>query len=55
MFTQGRAPRQTLAYSNSTIETLQINSKDTRTIFYCIYCSLWACFIPFSSVSTVDF
>ena len=40
-------------YSKSTIETL--NSKYTRTTFYCIYCKLWAYFIPFSTVLPVDF
>ena len=35
------------------IETL--NSKDNKTTFYCIYCKPWAYFIPFSSVSVVDF
>ena len=35
------------------METL--NSKDTRTTFYCIYCKLRAYFIPFSSVFAVDF
>ena len=53
IFTQERVPRQTFTYSKSTIETL--NSKDTRTTFYCIYCKLWAYFIPFSSVFAVDF
>ena len=53
IFTWERAPRQKFAYSKSTIETL--NSKDTRTTFYCIYCKLWAYFMPFSSVLPVDF
>ena len=53
MFTQEKAPRQTFAYTESTIETL--NSQDTRTTFYCISRKLWAYFIPFSSVSGVDF
>ena len=35
------------------IETL--NSKNIRTTFYCIYCSLWGYFIPFFSVSAVEF
>ena len=35
------------------METL--NSNDTRTFFYCIYCKLRAYFIPFSSVFAVDF
>ena len=52
IFTWERAPRQKFTYSKSTIETL--NSKDTRTIFYCICFKLWPYFIPFSSVLAVD-
>ena len=52
MFTQERDPRQTFTYSKSTIETL--NSKDIRATF-CIYCQLWTYFIPFASVSAVEF
>ena len=48
-----RAPQQNITHSKSAIETL--NSKDTRTTFYCIYCKLLAYFMPFSSVLAVDF
>ena len=37
----------------------KVNNKDTRvtslTSFWCLYCYLWTCFTPFSSVFTVNF
>ena len=53
IFTKERSPRQKFTYSKSTRETL--NSKDTRTIFCCIYCKVWVHFMPFFIVSAVDF
>ena len=36
----------------------KVNNKDTRvtslTSFWCLYCYLWTCFTPFSSVFTVN-
>ena len=53
IFTKERSPRQKFTYSKSTRETL--NSKVTRTTFYCMHWKLWVYFLPFSSVSAVDF
>ena len=33
----------------------KVNYKDTRTVFYSLYCLFSTYFEPFSSVTTVDF
>ena len=62
-FTQTRAPWHTFTCSKSRIETpkkrmenmIKVNNKDTRTMFECLCCWLWAYFTPFPSVSIVEF
>ena len=53
IFTHEAGSRQGFTYSKSVIETL--NSKDTRTTIYCIYCKPFTYFLPFSKVSALDF
>ena len=53
IFTQERAPWQTLTYWKSTIET--INSKDTRTTLYCIYCKFYCKLLWKNNCSQVFF
>ena len=47
--------QQTFTCSNSAVETLERGVKYVMTLFWCLYCWLWTYFIPFSSVSTVEF